>query len=180
MISEVSKRYARALYECANESKKSEEVSQQLKSISAALNKDEETKHFVSSPVIAQNVKIEALKKAVGTQVGSELQNLIQLLVEKNRIELFAEIAEAFELISDEGNGITRGEVRSATVLNDDDRRRLEQTITGVTKKKVILNFTEDKKIMGGLVAQVGGWTFDDSLQSHLTRLTEDLNRRTH
>jgi F-type H+-transporting ATPase subunit delta len=64
--------------------------------------------------------------------------------------------------------------------LNEDDRRKLEQTIAGVTKKKVILNFTEDKKLMGGLVAQVGGWSFDDSLQSHLTRLTEDLNRRTH
>ena len=33
---------------------------------------------------------------------------------------------------------------------------------------------------MGGMVAQVGGFTFDDSLETHLTRMSEELNRRSH
>jgi F-type H+-transporting ATPase subunit delta len=180
VISEVAKRYARALFECATEVKKGDEIFAQLKGIALAVNKDDDTKHFISSPIIPGNVKAEALSKAVGGQAAEELKSLIHLLIEKNRIELFKEIAEAYGQIADEAQGVTRGEVRSASTLNEDDRRKLEQTIAGVTKKKVILNFTEDKKLMGGLVAQVGGWSFDDSLQSHLTRLTEDLNRRTH
>ena len=60
------------------------------------------------------------------------------------------------------------------------DRKRIEETVSAVTKKKVILNFTVDPKLLGGMTAQVGGWTFDDSLETHLTRLSEDLNRRSH
>jgi F-type H+-transporting ATPase subunit delta len=89
-------------------------------------------------------------------------------------------MVSAFETISDEDHGVTRGNVRSAATLSPESRQQIEDTVTKVTKKKVILNFTEDPKLLGGMVAQVGGWTFDDSLETHLTRMSEDLNRRTH
>jgi F-type H+-transporting ATPase subunit delta len=62
--------------------------------------------------------------------------------------------------------------------LAQESRTKIEDIVTKVTRKKVILSFVEDAKLIGGTVAQVGGWTFDDSLESHLRRLNEDLNRR--
>ncbi|MFZ4405339.1 MAG: F0F1 ATP synthase subunit delta, partial [Pseudobdellovibrionaceae bacterium] len=41
--------------------------------------------------------------------------------------------------------------------------------------KKIILTSQKDPSLLGGLVAQVGGWTFDDSLKAHLSKLEEIL-----
>ena len=91
---------------------------------------------------------------------------------------MFKEISNAFEAIIDEERGFVRGLVRSAEVLSPEARTRTEEAIKKVINKKIILSFVKDPNLLGGMVAQVGGWTFDDSLESHLIRLGEDLNRR--
>jgi len=178
MISEVSKRYARALFDYATDNKKVDSVAAQLGQVAAALESNHSIHEFVASPVVTGAEKMNAIKAALGPQAAEEILNLVGLLIEKHRIDIFGQVAQAFSLILDESTGVTRGTVRSASALNDDNRRQIETTVAGITKKKVILNYLEDKSMMGGLVAQVGGWTFDDSLQSHLTRMSEELNRR--
>ena len=178
MISEVSKRYAKALFDYSRETKKTDKVASQLNQLAQAFETDHGVRDFVSSPIISHEEKLTAIKKALGNTATEEILNLTGLLIEKNRIEMLPQVSQAFALITDEANGVTRGDVKSATPLNEDSRRKIEQTVETIIKKKVILNYAEDKTIMGGLVADVGGWTFDDSLRSHLKRLSEDLNRR--
>ena len=178
MIFEVSKRYARALFYYAQDSKNVEAVSAQLNQIAGAIDSDVKIREFILSPIVTGQEKMTVLKSSFGVEVSKEVLNLAGLLIEKNRIDLFSQVAQAFSLITDEAKGVTRGTVKSAVPLNEDSRRKIEATTSQITNKKVILNYVEDKSIVGGLVAQVGGWTFDDSLKSHLTRLSEDLNRR--
>ncbi len=180
MISEVSRRYARALYELARTAKNQDKVFAELRVLKQVFEGDQAIHEFVSSPLIAPDQKIAALKAALSGKLSPELTNTLILLAEKNRLDIFAEMVAAFEAISDEDHGVTRGTVRSASALSAEARQQIEDTVTKVTKKKVILNFTEDSKLLGGMVAQVGGWTFDDSLETHLTRMSEDLNRRSH
>src|SRR4029077_20300117 len=95
----------------------------------------------------------------------------------KNRLGIFSEIVTAFEHITDEAHGVTRGTVRSATVLAPEERKRIETLVGRATKKQVILTYKEDPSLLGGLVAEVGSFTFDDSLHAHLKRINEQLNR---
>ena len=180
MISEVSRRYARALYDLAKQAKNQDKIFSELRTLKQVFDGDQAIHEFVSSPLIAPTQKIAALTAALSNKVSQELTNTLILLAENNRLEIFNELVSAFEAISDEDHGVTRGTVRSATALSPEARKKIEDTVTQVTKKKVILNFTEDPKLLGGMVAQVGGWTFDDSLETHLTRMSEDLNRRSH
>ena len=178
MISEVSKRYARALFDYSVETKAQVKVGEQLEQVSKVLSSDVSVRNFIQSPVVAVGDKKQALLSALGPSAAQEIVNLVHLLLEKGRVEILAEISQAFTEISDSASGVTRGVVRTASALNEDAKKKLEATVSNVTGKKVILNYVEDKSIVGGLIAQVGGWTFDDSLKSHLTRLSEELNRR--
>jgi F-type H+-transporting ATPase subunit delta len=67
--------------------------------------------------------------------------------------------------------------VRSATVLAPEERQRVEEFVGRATQKHVILTYKEDPTLLGGLVANVGSLTFDDSLSSHLKRINEQINR---
>jgi len=180
MISEVARRYARALYDLSKTAKNQDQVFSEIRTLKQVFSADKTVSEFISSPVVGRDHKLAALKGALTGKVSQEVTNILMLLAEKNRLEIFSDLVSAFEKISDEDHGVTRGTVRSASPLSPEARKQIEETVTSVTKKKVILNFTEDPSLLGGMIAQVGGWTFDDSLETHLTRMSEDLNRSTH
>lgn len=179
MISEVARRYARALYELSKAEKNQELVASEIRVLKQVFEADPAVHEFVNSPMIASDQKMATMKSLAG-KCSQLVANTLLLLAEKNRLGIFSEMVDAFQDISDSDHGVTRGTVKSANPLSPEARKQIEDTVTGVTKKKVILNFSEDPTLLGGMVAQVGGWTFDDSLKTHLTRMSEELNRSTH
>ncbi len=179
MISEVAKRYAKALFDLTLQSKNQEIVFSELRAFSEALQANKDLINFFSAHAIPAEKKYEALSALKG-KLNPILLDMLKLMAENNRLEMIEEFTAAFQLLVDEKNGVTNGVVRSAKALTAEARKRLEDTVAKVTKKKVILNFKEDPKLLAGMVAQVGGWTLDDTLETHLTHLSEDLNRRSH
>lgn len=180
-VSEVANRYASAIYELAAENNNQEKVFAELRVIAEVIEQNKEIKEFFSSSLVASEKKSLALKKALENQkVSTELLNLLVVLAEKSRLPLFDQVLQAYELKSDQAHGVTRGLVRSATILSPEERAQIEAKVSEVTNKKVILTYKEDPEIIGGLVAEVDGFRFDDTLQNHLRRLKEDIKRRTH
>lgn len=176
MSSRIAAKYAKALYDV---SEKHESVLNELRAISKLLNSDAETKSFFTSEIISETVKAEVITKSFSEKgLSPVVLQTIKLMAEKGRIALFAEVLEAFQALADKEHGVVRGEVKSATPLDPEARKRIEAAVAKVTHKKVILTFAEDTKLVGGVIAKVGGWTFEDTLESHITRLREDLNRR--
>lgn len=178
MFSEVSKRYAKALYEITSQNGTSEKALAELRILVEIYNQQPELAAFFGSPVVAPDSKVKAIEVALGSKISEAVVSTLKLMATKNRLGLFGEVAMAYESISDEAHGVTRGVVRSAKAVTQAEKEKIEQTVNQVTKKKVILTYQEDKALLGGMVTQVGGWTFDDSLHSHLNKLTEELNRR--
>jgi F-type H+-transporting ATPase subunit delta len=178
-IREVSKRYAKALLTVAKQKGAHAKVLAELTAVSQAFSSDKAIKEFFENPTVTPEQKISALKGALGNKgLSDEVMNTLLLLSEKGRLDTLPEMVEAFGQALDDEQGVTRGTVRSAKQLSQDDQKNLEAKIHKVLNKKIILTYQEDPKLLGGIVAQVGGWTFDDSIQTHLKKLNEELNRR--
>ncbi len=177
----VASRYAKALFELAVETKNIEPVFSNLRDVSELVQKDAELMTFFKTPLISTEDKEASLKKALeNAKLTSEVQALLMLLAQKNRLDLFFEIVDAYQQESDDKHGVVRGTVRSAGVLSPEDRSQIESIVGKVTNKQVILNYKEDSSVIGGLIADVGSYTFDDTLSSHLRRIKEEINRRSH
>lgn len=175
IVSEVARRYARALYAVASEKKQADQYLAELRGITKLVADQKDIGEFLNSPTAAIEVKSKALQAAFEGKVQQEILNLLQLLVEKGRFPQLEEIASAFETETDLARGVTRGTVRSASALEADQRKSLEETAKKLTGKQVLFKYDLDPSLVGGLVAQVEGWSFDDSLTSHLTSLKEEL-----
>lgn len=175
-ISPISKRYAKALYGAVSHKVA---ILNELRIIVKIIFGDVVVESFFSSRSHSDSQKLEVLSKAIQNNgLSEELSNFLKLLVNKGRIVHLKDTLTAYEALVDADNGVIRGVVKSAVKLDADARHRIEGVVSHFVKKKVILNYTEDPKLVGGVVAQVGGWTFEDTLDSHLRRLKEDLNRR--
>ena len=174
----LAARYARALYSLASDKNEQDVVFEKMRAISEVIVQDPQASQYLFSPVVRPSEKVEMLGKFMATLgLPESLSNFLLLLAKKNRLGIFKDVVTSFQTIADEAHGVTRGTVRSATVLDPTERQRIETLVGRATKKQVILNYKEDPSLLGGLVAEVGSLTFDDSLISHLNRINEQLNR---
>ena len=175
-ISQLSRRYAKALFAAVDNK---EAILNELRAISRILNQDTASLDFFSSRLFSDAAKKEVVKNAFnGKGLSAEVLSFLLMLAERGRFAHLNDILAAYETLVDEQNGVTRGTVRSAVKLDTEARQKIENVVAHFVKKKVILTYAEDLSLVGGVVAQVGGWTFEDTLDSHLRRLKEDLNRR--
>lgn len=175
-VSQVSKRYAKALFEAVSNK---EAALNELRVVARIISADATTVDFLSSQVQSDTLKKNIVKAAFeGKGVSQETLSFLEMLAENGRIHHLEDVLVSYEALVDAQNGLIRGTVKSAVKLDQDARLRIESVVSHFVKKKVILTYTEDSNLVGGVVAQVGGWTFEDTLDSHLRRLKEDLNRR--
>jgi len=171
-------RYAKAVYLQAKESNEQDALFSEMRAFDNSLSHDKEINEYFQTPLIRPSDKVKALEGMLGKiKISATLKNFLLLLAKKNRLGIFHDIVNAYEIIADEAHGVTRGTVRSATVLGPEDRKRIEQLVSKATKKQVILTYKEDPSLVGGLVAEVGSFTFDDSITTHLKRINEQLTR---
>lgn len=179
-FSEIASRYARALFEIAHEESNQENTYSELSALADILKNDSQIAEYLTSPMVKTTDKEAAINTALaGSKISDSTKNFLLLLARKDRVGLVPEIVAAFQSRADAEHGVTRGDVRSAGTLGSGEREQLEKTVEKFTGKKVILSYKEDPTLIGGVVAKVGSFTFNDSLTSHLTRLKEDINRRT-
>lgn len=178
-VSEVSKRYAKALLAVTKQKGEHSKALVELQALAQALFSDSTVKNYFSNPMISSDKKVAALKAALaGRGASEEVLNTLILLGEKNRLNILDQVALAFQELLDTEEGLTRGVVRSAQPLSADAQKEVEQKINKILNKKIVLTYEQDPKLLGGVIAQVGGWTFDDSIDTHLKKLNEELNRR--
>ncbi|WP_295901214.1 ATP synthase F1 subunit delta [uncultured Bdellovibrio sp.] len=179
MVSEVSKRYAKALLAVTKQKGIHAKAFAELQTLAKGFSEDASVKNYFANPMISPDQKVAAVKAALtGKGVSEEVLNTLVLLGEKGRLEILDQVAHAFRDLLDLEEGVTRGVVRSAQPLSADAQKEIEQKINKVLNKKIVLTYEQDPKLLGGVVAQVGGWTFDDSIDTHLKKLNEELNRR--
>ena len=178
--SDLANRYAKALFALATENKSQEKVFADLRALEQVLVYDKECFAYLCSATVRPEEKQRVLKTAVAKSgISSEVESLLDLIAGRNRLQIFSELTQAFQAQIDSANGVARGLVRSASVLGPNERKQIETKVESALNKKVIMTYKVDASLIGGLVAQVGSFTFDDSLNAHLRQIHDDLNRRT-
>jgi F-type H+-transporting ATPase subunit delta len=179
--SEAANRYAQAMFELAQEDGGKEIIFDQLREVRKAFVGNADIESFFSSPVVSAASKLQVINNTLKElKLHPLVERLLELLCQKNRLSLFTQLVLAYQDKADAVHGVIRGTVRSASTLQAEESKNIETIVSKVTQKKVILTYTQDPALLGGLVAQVGSYTFDDSLDSHLHRIRDELKRRTH
>lgn len=180
-MSQMASRYARALFQIAEETGAETIIFSELKSLAGAMTSDPTARTFLETPLVQSSEKESSLQAMFQKVKASDLvKNFVLLLARKGRLPLLNEVCIAYQTQMDQQAGVVRGTVRTADDLSDARQDEVTKLLSKLTNQKVILDFEKDETITGGLTAQVGSLTIDDSVRSHLVRMQDELNRRTH
>lgn len=175
----LADRYAKAAFELAKENDQLEKFHRDIELVATVVERLVAAKEVFQSPATTSERSRSLMRTLLEhAKVEGLAAEFLMLVAARRRASVLSEIASSLAEQIDQSLGVTRGRVRSTNVLAPAERERIEATVGKALNKKVILTYVQDSAVLGGLVAEVGSFRFDDSLASHLNRMSEDLKRR--
>lgn len=174
--SRIAQRYAKALFELAQEAGKTARVAEELAAVQEALATQEELRTALLSPVLPRPAKAEVLD-AVLAEAGLDplCANFLRVLLAARKLTQLDDVLRAFSALRDDAEGRVRGEAATPMPLQEAQVAALRKALARALKKEVELDIRVDPSLLGGVVARVGNLVFDGSLRTQLERMRETL-----
>jgi F-type H+-transporting ATPase subunit delta len=172
--SKISVRYARAIFQSAQEKKILDKVYQDMIFISE-ICKNKETKEFLHSPIIIPSKKEAIFHKMVEGNIEKITLSLLDLIVKNGRESFIPAIARNFIHETKKFKGITESVLTTAIKVDDNVRKQIIDLISTVFNTKVELKENLDPEIIGGFILQVDDNYIDASIRNKLRKIKKEL-----
>jgi len=169
-------RYARALFDVAQNESDPVTVQQQLAAVVDAVDGSAELAKVLQDRRVPEPARRKiAIAVAERLEVVPAVGKLLALLVERGRFELLHEIAAVYDERLREFRNIVQADVQTAVPLAPDAERALEAALAQATGKQVAMRVTVDASLLGGVVARVGSTVYDGSVRTQLRKMRDQL-----
>ena len=169
-----ARRYAEAAFQVASRDGTFDDWRRELDA-SAEVVADDRARAVLANPAIPTEQRAEVLTKLLGKRTSGPVQNLIQLLLRRGRIEELPRVAAEFRRLDDGRQGITNATATTAAELTADEVKALTSRLEQSTGGRVALDVQVDPSLLGGLIVRVGDRLIDGSVRGRLERLRNQL-----
>ncbi len=167
--------YARALLELASERGIADTVDREFSEFAAYLKIDPDFKAFVTARVIDPDDRRESLDKMFEGRMSDLLLNTLQVLNNKDRLEIVVEVQHRYHELLLQQQAIIEVHVTATEPLSQAMRTRLQELMESRTGRTVTLIEHVDPSVVGGLVVRVGDEQMDMSVAQQLRRFHQTL-----
>jgi len=165
--SQISRRYAVALFELVGEGVK---LQEDLSKVAAVVALDE-VSELIASPEYPASVKQDVIVSAAGGKLSAEVERLVAMLADRCKACLLPEISAMLDEMVRLADSEIDAEVTVAVGISAAMKSKITKALAASTGKKVHVNVSEDKAILGGMVVQIGDRKIDYSLRTKLAGL---------
>ncbi len=173
----IAERYALALLGLADDARRTDpgaldRIAADLDSLFALWRDDAGFRAFVADPRLgaaAQRHGALAIVERAG--IGTEVRNLVGVLINNRRLAYLPQVAQAFGTLLAGRRGQQTADVTTAHALSDTQRAQITARLTEAGYSGVRLTERVDASILGGLIVRIGSRLYDNSIKSKLQRL---------
>ncbi|MFL2607376.1 MAG: ATP synthase F1 subunit delta [Flavobacteriaceae bacterium] len=174
MQSRAAIRYARAIYEIADEEKLVEEVYNDMIRISK-LNRDSfDFKNLLSNSIIDNIDKKKAILSLIEKN-NSITEKLLDLLIRNKRVAIISDISSSFIQLYNKHNNIKEAVVITASPINKNLENQILSQIKIPEAKSITFTNLVDSSIIGGFIIQYDGKEYNASIKQNLKNLKTEL-----
>jgi len=174
MQSRAAIRYAKAIYDVANEENSVNEVYKDMSLIKELYGSSIDFKNLLSNSQINYQDKKRAILSL--TEKDNALtEKLIELLIHNKRITIIGDIAISFIQLYNEQNNIKEATVITASPINKELESEILSKINISNVKSVNLTNIVDPNIIGGFIIRFDGKEYNASVKQNLNNLKKEL-----
>ena len=173
-LATLARPYAAAVFKRAKETQSTATWSKSLAFMSAVL-KNDDISVVVDNPKVNKERLSALMLDICQGHVNDENENFLKLLVHNNRLSLVPAIARLFEAYKAEDEGYVEVDVLTAYALSKDAKQTFTATLEKTLGKKIHMNVTVDKSLIGGVLVRAGDRVIDGSIRGRLQHMQKAL-----
>lgn len=173
----VARRYARAIFDLAQERDLVDQVDQELNLVATMVESNRQLKAVMNDVLISPEVKRDLVERIFAGKVSPLVMNFLQLVVRKRREAWIPVMYRSFLDLANEARGIVEVEVRSAVPLPNETLVTLQSKLQTRFGKRVKFETQVAPELLGGLVVRVGDELMDGSVRTRLRRIHDRMIR---
>ena len=174
-ISTIARPYAVAAYQFAKEHKALAKWSEML-AFATAVSNDAQMQAYVQDPKVVSSQLQASFLAICGDRLNEQGQNLIKVLVEYNRMSILPAIADAFEELKAQDEGVLDAQIIAAAKPSAAEIKDLVKRLEAKFGKKVEAVISVDAELIGGVKIIVGDTVIDASVKGQLQNLAYALS----
>tara|TARA_Y100001970_G_scaffold61926_1_gene79091 strand:- start:17163 stop:17720 length:558 start_codon:yes stop_codon:yes gene_type:complete len=169
--SEISKRYALALYELSQETNLTDEFITNITSFKKILNTSNDLKSFIKDPTQSTDKQQIVFKNILDkTNYNKMIKSFFSVLISKKRVFFIDNIVDEFLKLVSKKKGEISGNLILAKKIDGKNINDIEIEISKIIKRTIKLKTTTDEKLIGGLIIQIGSLMIDASIKNKLLK----------
>ena len=172
----IARPYAKAVFDLAQEANAYDAWTAALEQL-AVISNDADFSSLVSDPRVDGGKVAELLTDLAKDSLPEGGANLINLLVQNDRLDSLADISQQYTDLVAKAKALVNAEVITAKPLTDDQKSSLAAALEQRLGLKVELEETVDADLVGGAIIKAGDLVIDGSAKGRIEKLTTALLR---
>lgn len=177
-VTDVSARYAQALFDLASDNGQIANVDADLKSLKAMIADSADLRTLLASPAFDPEAKgkgLAGIADAAGFHALTK--KFLAFLAHQRRANALGGVITSYEALSAAHRGVVSAQVTSAVPLTAAQTKGVAAALRQSLGKDPEIETRVDPAILGGLKVRVGSRLYDASLKSKLDSLKFALKR---
>jgi len=174
-LSTLARPYARAAFEYAAQAGELQSWSESL-STAGSVAQQSNVVDLLSSPSVTAQQQATALIEICGDALDEKGQNFLTVLSENHRLQLLPEISLQFDILKANREKSVDVELIAAHELDAEQQQKLSEALSAKLERKVNMQVSLDKSLLGGAVIRAGDLVIDGSIRGRLAKLAESLH----
>lgn len=169
------KAYSEALFQAGVKGGVIDDLAKSVDWFNQFLDQNAKLRVFLGTPSISSEEKEGLFNKVFAKELHEMLVQFVRMLIRRGRLELLVDALSAFHDRYREHLGIAMATVTTAVEIDANLRKKVEERLTSFMKKRLVINWTVDPGIVGGLRFLSGDTLIDRTVARGLDELRETL-----
>ena len=172
--SQISVRYAKALFQSASEQQLLDRVYRDMTLLSDVC-KIREFNYMLVIPSLQDSRKCQLAETVLGEHVSEISMSMIRLVIENKREAYLPGIARNFRDLYRKSRGIISASMVTADEVDDPVKKRIGDLIRKTYNSEVELTTSVDDEMIGGFILTIEDRQYDASVSSSLKKMKNQL-----
>lgn len=173
-MSQIGTIYGQALYDLALEEGQTELILQQLQVVKSCLDAEPQYPALLSSAALSKPERCGLLDESMGC-LHPYLLNFLKILTVKGYVRRFSDCHRTYQQCYYRDNNILPVTAVTAIALSPRQSERLQEKLSSITGKAVLLSNKVDASLIGGIRLDYDGRQVDDTISHRLDSVRQLL-----
>jgi F-type H+-transporting ATPase subunit delta len=168
-MSQTADRYAKALYELAEEQNNLELVESTLSELRTLMANLPEFRQFLTNPLLSYEERSAILKNLFEGKMPELTYKFLIFITYKGRLDILKNIIESFDNMYLARTDQMRAYVKTALPVSDEDKALINKHMQDKFHHQMLTQWTIDPSLIGGFRIFAQGKLYDYSFKNQLS-----------